>query len=203
MFEYPFAKIYPITQRFGENPQSYPLTNGHNGIDFGVSVGTEVLAICPGKILEIRWDAGGYGLHIRQQIENSSGIVIYAHLDQALVKKNQQVASRQKIALSGNTGRSTGPHLHLEYRPDGKKAIDFLQLLKMPDSSMPEAPKEALSKFVRVTSNNLRIRLQPEMNSTNIRGLLQMNDQLEVVDVNGEWVGVKVWVHYSFLENIS
>ncbi|RMG00394.1 MAG: M23 family metallopeptidase [Acidobacteria bacterium] len=200
MFKYPFAKTYPITQRFGENPSMYPKTNGHNGIDFGVPIGTPVLAIADGYIKEIRTDEKGYGLHIRQSTVD--GLIIYAHLSDVLVDEGRYVQAGNEIGLSGNTGRSTGPHLHLEYRPDGVNAVDILPLLIMKGNQKNNTPpnaRPALGKIV-LSSEGLRIRLRPEI-ADNIRGYLKERDELEVVDVNGEWVGVKLWVHSDYVRN--
>jgi hypothetical protein len=109
---------FPITQRFGENPQWYPLTNGHNGIDWGVPLRTPIYATLPGTISKIASDPNGYGNHIR--ISHDGNLLsIYGHLDEQdynVVGVNDAVQTGQQIGFSGNTGRSTGPHLHFEVR---------------------------------------------------------------------------------------
>jgi len=92
---------------------------GHTGIDFKVPVGTEIRAIADGTVLFTRASTTGYGLHV--VINHGGGIVtLYAHCSRILVGEGQRVSKGQVIALSGNTGNSTGPHLHFEYIISGK-----------------------------------------------------------------------------------
>jgi len=84
----------------------------HKGIDIRVPSGTPVRAPGAGKVLEVGY-MRGYGLRV--VLEHDYGIqTVFAHLRKALVKEGQTVKRGQKIALSGNSGRSTGPHLHYE-----------------------------------------------------------------------------------------
>lgn len=93
----------------------------HTGIDYGISTGTKVMASCGGKVIQAGWN-GGYGYCIT--IQHANGIKTrYAHLSKVLVSVGQYVSQGQKIALSGNTGNSTGPHLHFEVIVSGK-AVD-------------------------------------------------------------------------------
>lgn len=93
----------------------------HTGIDYGVSTGTKVVASCAGKVIQAGWN-GGYGYCIT--IQHSNGIKTrYAHLSKVLVSVGQTVSQGEKIALSGNTGNSTGPHLHFEIIVNGT-AVD-------------------------------------------------------------------------------
>jgi len=90
----------------------------HTGIDYGISTGTKVMASCGGKVIQAGWN-GGYGYCIT--IQHANGIKTrYAHLSKVLVSVGQTVTQGQKIALSGNTGNSTGPHLHFEIIVNGK-----------------------------------------------------------------------------------
>lgn len=89
----------------------------HTGIDYGLSTGTKVMASCGGTVIQAGWN-GGYGHCVT--IQHSSGIKTrYAHLSKVLVSVGQKVSQGQKIALSGNTGTSTGPHLHFEIIVNG------------------------------------------------------------------------------------
>ncbi|MBE5949866.1 MAG: LysM peptidoglycan-binding domain-containing protein [Lachnospiraceae bacterium] len=93
----------------------------HTGIDYGISTGTKVMASCGGKVVQAGWN-GGYGYCIT--IQHANGIKTrYAHLSKVLVSVGQYVSQGQKIALSGNTGNSTGPHLHFEVIVSGR-AVD-------------------------------------------------------------------------------
>lgn len=85
----------------------------HTGVDFAVPVGTDVLAVADGKIEAANWGQA-YGTQLVQKVEG--GWVIYAHLSKALVKAGDKVKKGQHIGESGNTGNSSGPHLHFEMR---------------------------------------------------------------------------------------
>ena len=85
----------------------------HTGIDIACKVGTDIIAVADGKIENASWGSS-YGVQLVQRVEG--GWVIYAHLSKALVKAGDKVVKGQHIAESGNTGNSTGPHLHFEMR---------------------------------------------------------------------------------------
>ncbi len=128
----------PVTQvvRVGTKPKDvltsgllYPLTGTlsspfgerwgrmHEGIDIAVPVGTSVKAAECGTVI-FAGVGGGYGNLVK--IDHGNGIVTaYAHLDKINVSKGQTVDSNTEIAKSGNTGRSTGPHLHFEVLKNG------------------------------------------------------------------------------------
>ncbi|MBN2005717.1 MAG: peptidoglycan DD-metalloendopeptidase family protein [Anaerolineae bacterium] len=115
-----------ITQAFGANPQVYQSFGlpGHEGIDFGIPVGSSVYAAADGIVNEIRLDGDSdivrkpYGNQIR--ILHPGGYEsIYAQLSQVIVMQGQVVKAGQPIALSGNTGQSTGPHLHFMLKLSG------------------------------------------------------------------------------------
>ena len=102
----------------------------HTGVDFAVPVGTPVLAVADGKIENASWGKS-YGKQIVQKVEG--GWVIYAHLNALRVKPGAKVKKGQIIGESGNTGNSTGPHLHFELRDKirwtGGKALDPKEIL--------------------------------------------------------------------------
>jgi murein DD-endopeptidase MepM/ murein hydrolase activator NlpD len=92
--------------------------HGYNGIDIGAPIGTSVLAAADGEVILVKggnaWN-GGYGNYI--VIKHSNGTqTLYAHLSKNLVSIGDNVSQGEKIGLSGNTGKSTGPHLHYEVR---------------------------------------------------------------------------------------
>ena len=92
----------------------------HQGIDIAVSTGTDVLAAECGTVCYVSENAGGYGKYI--EIDHGKGVkTAYAHLSKILVSKGETVSAGNKIALSGNTGNSTGPHLHFEIINNGTK----------------------------------------------------------------------------------
>lgn len=89
----------------------------HRGLDIAANRGTPVLACAPGKVLftGTRRRFRNYGKVVL--LDHGNGVyTTYAHLKRILVKKGRKVRQGQKIALVGNTGKSTGPHLHLEVR---------------------------------------------------------------------------------------
>ncbi len=92
----------------------------HSGLDIAVRSGTPVLAADSGVVLVSGW-RGGYGYFVA--INHGNGIsTCYGHNSRLLVKAGEKVSKGQKIALSGNTGLSTGPHLHFEVRIKGAPA---------------------------------------------------------------------------------
>jgi len=112
----PFTGSHRLTQGFGENPSVYARLGlpGHNGIDWSMPVGTPILAVDRGKVILKAEDKEGFGRHIK--LQHDWGQSLYAHLSEFKVRKNQNVDQGDVIALSGNTGFSTGPHLHFGMR---------------------------------------------------------------------------------------
>lgn len=87
----------------------------HKGIDFAAPIGTPIYATFSGKIRYAKMNSGGYGNLII--IRHYNGLeTYYAHLNTMVVESNQYVRAGQIIGYCGNTGHSTGPHLHFEVR---------------------------------------------------------------------------------------
>jgi hypothetical protein len=130
------------SQGFGENPtanlpaDSWLIQtfgnyqpNGHTGVDFPVPVGTPVRAVADGTVLHSGWYSGTYDQNpywiapafagCVLVIDHGSFIGIYAHLSESPLSEGAWVTGGQVVAKSGNTGGSTGPHLHFEVLPDG------------------------------------------------------------------------------------
>jgi len=107
-----------ITSAFGS--RSSPFGRGgdfHNGVDIKVPTGSPVFAAGAGRVAEADY-MNGYGLRI--VISHDFGLeTVYAHMKKAEVKPGQQVKRGQLIGLSGNSGRTTGAHLHYEVRANG------------------------------------------------------------------------------------
>ena len=95
----------------------------HKGIDIAAPIGTPIMAAAPGEVIFAGWNSGGYGNLVKLQHSDGS-VTFYAHNHRVLVGKGQKVRQGQLIAEMGSTGRSTGPHLHFEIRPNGTTAID-------------------------------------------------------------------------------
>ena len=87
---------------------------GHNGLDFGIVVGTPVEATMDGKVVHAGWNNQGYGNLVI--VDNGTYKTYYAHLSSIPVAVGDFVTAGTTIGLSGNTGNSTGPHLHYEIR---------------------------------------------------------------------------------------
>lgn len=111
---YPLAKKLRITSGFNPN-RRHPITRlirPHNGTDFAAPIGTPVLSTGDGVVIEVKKHAYA-GLYIKIK-HGQKYKTRYLHLKKAFVRKGQSVSRGQKIALSGNSGRSTGAHLHYE-----------------------------------------------------------------------------------------
>lgn len=98
----------------------------HKGLDYACPVGTSIMASSGGVVSAAGWSSG-YGYCVR--IKHPDGRETrYAHLSKILVHAGQQVKQGEKIALSGNTGRSTGPHVHFEILINGTQ-VDPLKYM--------------------------------------------------------------------------
>lgn len=112
----PFDGDFPVTQRFGEK-----ITDpaGHTGIDYALYQGTPVLAALDGKVIRAAHLAAGYGTHV--VLEHEGGLqTVYAHLSSISAPIGSTVREGEMIGQSGNTGNTTGPHLHFEVRSLGR-----------------------------------------------------------------------------------
>lgn len=94
----------------------------HAGLDFAGPVGTPIRAVGMG-VVTFAGSQGAYGNKVEITLWDGTE-VHYGHLSRINVKVGEQVSSGARIGALGNTGRSTGPHLHLEVRPGGGEAID-------------------------------------------------------------------------------
>ena len=87
----------------------------HNGLDIKVNIGDTIVAAFDGKVRIVKYERRGYGKYV--VIRHDNGLeTVYGHLSKQLVEENQLVKAGEPIALGGNTGRSTGSHLHFETR---------------------------------------------------------------------------------------
>ncbi len=130
VFRWPLDKVW-ITQYFGNTKFAKSGAyngKGHNGIDLGAVIGTPVKAVLSGTVVETgNTDAypGCYSYGKWVLIKHGNGLsTLYAHLSDIRVKAGQKVITGQVIAYSGNTGYSTGPHLHFTvYASDAVKVV--------------------------------------------------------------------------------
>lgn len=101
-----------LTSPYGWRPRFGRM---HRGVDLNLHVGDSVVSAFDGKVRVVKYEAGGYGHYI--VVRHDNGLeTVYGHLSRTLVRPGQRVHAGQLIAKGGNTGRSTGPHLHFETR---------------------------------------------------------------------------------------
>jgi hypothetical protein len=109
---------------FGENPDFYKKWGfpGHNGIDYGIPNGTQIICAAAGTVNQVSFENGGYGNYVKiAHVDGTKAYyTYYAHLASAAVTAGQKVKAGQLIGYSNNTGASTGPHLHFGLKIDGE-----------------------------------------------------------------------------------
>lgn len=97
----------------------YGTSRFHEGMDYSAAIGTPVYATGDGRVTEAGWSSGGYGLSVDIN-HGFNYLTRYAHLSEVNVKPGQNVRRGDLIGKVGNTGKSTGPHLHYEVRLNGQ-----------------------------------------------------------------------------------
>lgn len=101
-----------VTSEYGYRPRFRRM---HRGIDISLQTGDTVRAAFSGVVRIVSFEGNGYGNYV--VIRHDNGVeTVYGHFSKHLVKREQIVQAGQPIGLGGNTGRSTGPHLHFEIR---------------------------------------------------------------------------------------
>lgn len=109
-FVMPLSREISISSPFG--PRRYRF---HYGVDLRLSVGDSLRAVWDGQVRIVGWDPRGYGHYV--VIRHDNGLeTVYGHLSQPLFDENERIFAGEVLGLGGNTGRSTGPHLHFEVR---------------------------------------------------------------------------------------
>lgn len=152
---YPTHERFRISSPF--NPyRKHPITgriSPHNGTDFAAPVGTSVYATGDGVVVRALHHplAGNYVIikHGREYMTR------YLHLSKILVKKGQKVSMGDKIALSGNTGRSTGPHLHYELIKNGR-AVNAMKVPLPQASPVDNSERAHFKQQAKLTIDALR-----------------------------------------------
>ena len=116
-----FDQRFGISQLWGENPDYYRrysydgvALKGHNGVDFLTPTGTLLYAADGGEVAQTGFEADGFGNYLL--LRHTWGESIYAHLESVAVAVGQVVGRGQYVGASGNSGGSTGPHLHFAIR---------------------------------------------------------------------------------------
>lgn len=112
---FPTARRYRVSSNF--NPHRLNPVTGkiapHRGVDFAVPIGTPVISVGDGEVIRVNKKGGSGGNYVAIR-HGRQYMTRYMHLSRILVTPGQKIKRGQRIALSGNTGRSTGPHLHYE-----------------------------------------------------------------------------------------
>lgn len=133
----------------------------HNGVDFKAAIGTPVYAVAPCRVVEVGKTSWGEAYGDRSVIVyfRNGQMAIYAHLDKAVVTKNQQLAEGDLIGKVGNRGNSTGPHLHFETRVEPHKYgedVDPTYLFESEPfkASLPALADKPKKKAVKKSAKN-------------------------------------------------
>jgi murein DD-endopeptidase MepM/ murein hydrolase activator NlpD len=113
------VRDYHLSAHYGQSASYW--SHLHTGLDFAASTGTPVYAVGSGTITSAGW-SGSYGYRIIQTLPDGTEIW-YCHLS-SIIKASGKVVPGQQIGKVGATGNVTGPHLHLEVRPDGGAPVD-------------------------------------------------------------------------------
>ncbi|OOF56055.1 murein DD-endopeptidase MepM [Rodentibacter myodis] len=154
---YPLQRQARISSPFNPN-RRHPVTGRvrpHKGVDFSVPQGTPIIAPADALVEKVAYQAGGAGRYIvlRHSREYQT---VYMHLSRPLVRAGQSVKKGERIALSGNTGISTGPHLHYEFHINGR-AVNPLTV-KLPGTSGGMATAERKQFLIRAKEAERRLR---------------------------------------------
>lgn len=132
--------IYPVTSGFGAIDSAH--MTPHTGVDIGVPEGTLLHSIIDGIVTESDGE-GARSLGRMVRIDGGDTDVIYGHLSAPFVKVGDHVRAGDIIGISGNTGHTTGPHVHVEMITDGGAHIDPSPYVHYVTSAMAE-PKSWL-----------------------------------------------------------
>ncbi len=163
-----------ITDTFGYRPRRGRV---HNGLDVKVLVGDTIRAAFDGKVRVADYQRKGYGHYL--VIRHPNGLeTVYGHLSKKLVDENQVVHAGDPIALGGNTGRSTGSHLHFETRIAGQ-AINPALLFDFPSH---KAVTDCYMYIVKSAPEYYKVRKGDTLssiasrNQTSVSRLCKLND---------------------------
>lgn len=155
-YRQPFKGEYPITQGYGEKDTS----SFHTGIDYACPIGTQILASADGVVMFAGLDQTGYGKTVIIQ-HNDGKSTLYAHLVGIGVYLRQKVQQGEVIGLSGNTGNSTGPHLHFEARRQWnnykthENPVTFLPLMTFADYTPSHTEQNNASEVLHPKVNGI------------------------------------------------
>lgn len=176
------AALPEITAKFREIDEIHKTP--HTGVDFAIPLGTKLRAVGDGVVDNVvNYGNADVGKGVFIKLENGVK-VLYGHLDKPLVKPGQVVKAGDVIGLSGNTGFSTGPHLHLQAYDASGKLIDPMHLA---ESVFDNASKFSLDKLNPFKSVQ--------------EGIQGLNDRIDKI---GYWINPVNWVKelWGFLDTL-
>lgn len=109
--------LWSISTMFGEHDSLHQAANGHSGVDVVIPTGTPLTSIVNGEVTKIV-DAGNtnYGLAIHIREDGTNKEIIFGHLSEVKVNLHEHVNVGELVALSGNSGNSSGSHAHVQVR---------------------------------------------------------------------------------------
>lgn len=153
-----------ILQTFGHYTGGLMFNGGrHYGIDFGMPTGTKIRALTTGKISQAGPVAGGGGNQITLDEPGGKWFQWYMHMSKIIAKKGQRVSAGDVIGLSGNTGNSTTPHLHIQRMkgyPSNDTAVDPMKWLKSLKGSSQNKKASAWSDDIKRAAKRMNVTLQ-------------------------------------------
>lgn len=210
VFFIPVRSEYWISQTFDQHvarriANGWPPGSYNGGVDYAIAEGTPVHATAPGKVVVKRQDKAGYGWHVR--VEHEDGFLsIYAHLSRFAVEVGDQVQAGYVLGFSGNTGNSTGPHLHFEVRKNGLEfnPEPFLQPLGDPDGQTGSRPAEfpVLPKVQVRAGVTLRVRSGPGSTYPIVQAVKSTDGPLEVLELLEKSAG-EAWLRIGFKQYVA
>jgi murein DD-endopeptidase MepM/ murein hydrolase activator NlpD len=209
---YPIGSGWPITQTYDEHVQAaqehgwcyHPgsCPSGvyyYGGIDWGCPQGTPVRASADGLVKKVARSGIGYGRAV--YLLHADGFTtIYAHLSEINVVSGQNVKAGDLIGLSGNTGNSTGPHLHFELRDERGYPVDPAPYLGA-ETDIPETPTSgALWAIVTVNLRNAPI-IKPDTKVGQLKTGQTIESAGEIIEADGRrWYKCIVYAAADYLE---
>ena len=155
---YPTQRQYRISSHFNPRRKN-PVTGRiapHKGVDFSMPIGTPIIAPADGVVVKVSYQAGGAGRYVMLR-HGREYQTVYMHLSRSLVKPGQSVKKGQRIALSGNTGRSTGPHLHYEFHINGVAVNPMKVKLPGMNNTMASKERQRFLRQARVVQDKLKM----------------------------------------------
>lgn len=140
----------------------------HRGVDMHITIGDSIVAAYPGKVVVSKYNRRGYGHYVMIEHENGTR-TLYGHLKKRLVNVGDTVEGGQLVGWGGNTGRSSGPHLHFEIRY-GDINIDPETIVDFPNWELKPGVNKISKKKITSAHNNMQRKLNKENRYTVKKG---------------------------------